>query len=646
MNFFGLCYSNVFFLVILLGSAPLYTNAQATPINLARSCEGGPACQTYMANLSPESATNYPPGNGNDGATNLFVNSEGTGPLLWWRVDLQYTVVITSLKYTARTSCCQDQAANAVIVAGDDGGSPLAPGNAPCAGPIPLSSLSSAPNTWQSPDTLAGCKGRYVFVYKNYTAADPVLAFTELEVYGACPAGTYYANGVCTKCSAGTQSLAVGATSVGTCASCPAGKTSTAGSAHCYPLIIPTGTPVFRIGSSFEYYAEFRSTTSVTLTVNAATTFQALVVGGGGSGGHREGAGGGAGAMIYVPSIELQPGSYVITAGAGGAAKPAGQSSAGVTWWSRGNPGGDTIITKNGATILLAKGGGYGAGGGTDSGGPGGSVGGSKYLGCNLFNPYNTENEPDGVFGNRGGCPCLTYTAMEQNSGAGGGGAGSAGGNSSCVIGNTRGGDGGAPLISTISGSSNVYAAGGGGGGWKTMAGVGAGGGTSVYNTYYTPGGRGARGYNAAYGNYIAPSDGLAGTGSGGGGGGFDDDMNSLTGAGGTGIVVLRWAAQAQPCVEGTFSNDGLPPCTQCPANTYSSSPGATSCTSCPYGTFTSGTGATAESACTRPAPVNGACEANYWLDGPSNKCMRCAPQLRSPSGSSTVSACVCDSGK
>lgn len=49
---------------------------------------------------------------------------------------------------------------------------------------------------------------------------------------------------------------------------------------------------------------------------------------------------------------------------------------------------------------------------------------------------------------------------------------------------------------------------------------------------------------------------------------------------------------------------------------------------------------------CSPPAPVNGACGANYWLNSASNQCVRCTGGSVSPPGSTQASNCVCPAGK
>lgn len=49
---------------------------------------------------------------------------------------------------------------------------------------------------------------------------------------------------------------------------------------------------------------------------------------------------------------------------------------------------------------------------------------------------------------------------------------------------------------------------------------------------------------------------------------------------------------------------------------------------------------------CSPPAPVNGACEANHWLNSTSNQCVRCTGGSISPPGSTQASNCVCPAGQ
>ena len=231
------------------------------------------------------------------------------------------------------------------------------------------------------------------------------------------------------------------------------------------------------------------------------TSVQALIVGGGGSGSiGGGGGGGGAGGLIYSSSIQVTPGvTYPIVVGQGGA---------GVT----GGPDINGTAGQNSSFAnLIAVGGGQGARNGFagQNGGSGGGGYGGGSVGSGTYGQGNS--------GGTGVTDSATYT-----NGGGGGGAGS---NGLAAIA-TQGGQGGAGLAFTISGTSTYYAGGGAGGcqksgGTAQVGGVGGGG-----------------------GNQGAPnSNGLPGTqNTGGGGGGASYTSASVSsGAGGSGIVILRW---------------------------------------------------------------------------------------------------------
>tara|TARA_R110002020_G_scaffold89010_1_gene217871 strand:+ start:61 stop:3345 length:3285 start_codon:yes stop_codon:yes gene_type:complete len=249
---------------------------------------------------------------------------------------------------------------------------------------------------------------------------------------------------------------------------------------------------------SGEQFYKHVFTSNGTLTVTQAGMMEYLVVGGGGSGGSSQnaaGGGGGAGAFrtgtIYVPA-----GSYSITVGAGGA--QSGTSG-------QGNDGAASVfhtITSSGG-----GGGGYGANNGRASQGLGNGSGGGAGYGYNGADGGDYGND-----GGDGGGGSTKYGA------GGGGGASAAGANGST----TAGGNGGAGTASTITGSSVTYAGGGGG---STAYGGTAG---------TASGGGGAGG--------AENSTGTAGTANTGGGGGGAGGVNANAGgAGGSGIVVIRY---------------------------------------------------------------------------------------------------------
>jgi hypothetical protein len=227
-----------------------------------------------------------------------------------------------------------------------------------------------------------------------------------------------------------------------------------------------------------------------------------LIVGGGGSGGTWHPGGGGAGGLLTATGLSLTGGNeYTVTVGAGGAA---------VTT-SNGNNGGDSILSGTGISTLTAGGGGAGCKADT-AGGAGratnGNGGGGGYYGVS-GGAGNGAGFAGGV--GTGGSP--------QYGGGGGGGAGAAGVDGTSAMSGTAG-DGGVGVANDIiETGTDVYYAGGGGGNARTNSALcGAGG----------NGGGGA-------GHVSTAIAGTANTGGGGGG-----VHSGTSGAGGSGIVILR----------------------------------------------------------------------------------------------------------
>jgi len=254
-------------------------------------------------------------------------------------------------------------------------------------------------------------------------------------------------------------------------------------------------------------------TVSGTFTLPVAPTggIDYLVIAGGGGGGSAFSGGGGAGGYrnsfnsetsggggSSETALALSSGSYTVTVGAAGAAG---------TSQGSGGAGGNSVF----ATITSVGGGG-GAGAGIDIDGVvGGSGGGGS--GDNRSGQVagdGTSNQGfDGGIGD--------YDGNANNAG-GGGGAGTVG-----VAGDaTDAGTGGNGLASTITGASVTRGGGGGGGAFAAGGGVAANGGS----------GGGGNGSSSGVG-----AAGSANTG--GGGGGSKTGTNG--GAGGTGVVIIRY---------------------------------------------------------------------------------------------------------
>ena len=243
---------------------------------------------------------------------------------------------------------------------------------------------------------------------------------------------------------------------------------------------IPTNDDPVALGTPQTYNAEY------------------LVIAGGASGGLGNAGGGGAGGLLtnYGGSaITLSPGTtYTVTVGAGGGARTSSNA---------GSDGSDSVLSGTGISTITAIGGGGGGLSDNVAGRDGGSGGGSRTTGGS-----GTPGQGNDGGGASDGPP--------QYGAGGGGGAGAVGGQGS---GNAAG-NGGNGLSNSITGSAVTYAGGGGGSADINNAAAGSGG--------TGGGGNGTR-------------DGTAGDGTnglGGGGGGVGPGTES--GAGGSGVVILR----------------------------------------------------------------------------------------------------------
>lgn len=265
----------------------------------------------------------------------------------------------------------------------------------------------------------------------------------------------------------------------------------------------PTGGTIYFSGG----YRYHKFTTSGTLSVPSgfSATAQVLVVAGGGGGGYDVGGGGGAGGLVYG-TTSISAGSYTATVGAGGAESNniAGGASA-------NQPGANSSFTGITTAVGGGLGGYYASNAGT--GGSGGGGGGDSGSGAS-----GTSGQ-----GNAGGNGIST-----QYSAGGGGGAGAAGQTQSTSIGGA-GGAGSSTYSTwasaTSSGDSGYYAGGGGGGG--TTGGAG---------------GVGGGGAGQTRGTASPATSGTANTGGGGGGTGGWSASGPASGAGGSGIVIVRYA--------------------------------------------------------------------------------------------------------
>ena len=274
---------------------------------------------------------------------------------------------------------------------------------------------------------------------------------------------------------------------------------------------------------------------------------QFLIVAGGGSGGGATigSGGGGAGGFRALTASEIPLSTnYTVTIGAGGAAQTSNAS---------GNQGNNSSIVGTGInqTSLGGGFGGRGQQGGTEyndaaDGGSGGGAG----MGNN-----NNQSAGSGSSGqgNNGGTTIKVSGGNPNGVGAGGGGASAVGSNGTGSSNNYNGGDGGAGAKwfegSAPDSLDGPYAGGGGGGCAGYVGAVFGNGGTGG-------GGRGARWSNQTGSEVNDPSV-AADVNSGGGGGGAFYTGSQAGSAGGSGIVIIRYQADAQIGTGGTVSSSG-----------------------------------------------------------------------------------------
>ena len=269
-------------------------------------------------------------------------------------------------------------------------------------------------------------------------------------------------------------------------------------------------------------------TSSGTFSVpSGVSSVQVLVVAGGGSGGASIGGGGGAGGLVYHATYGVTPGgTESVTVGDGGAGKDTPTPGSPST----GNNGQNSQFG-----TLVAIGGG---GGGSRRCGPyqgsdgasGGSGGGASstdnspnYGGGPATQPGSPGSPAGQGYGNPGGNGRVRF----PHGSGGGGGAGASAGSADNPTGESNGGAGKAYTIAD--GTSSVYYAGGGAGvtdhssGTIPQSGGQGGGGATQYN--------------------VINGDGTANRGGGGGAGSFPPTSpNNTSGAGGKGVVIVRWA--------------------------------------------------------------------------------------------------------
>lgn len=278
------------------------------------------------------------------------------------------------------------------------------------------------------------------------------------------------------------------------------GITSAAGSVPGTFGVDATGGDV-TISGGYKYHV-FRS--SGQLTVAQPGWAEVLVVGGGG-GGAEWGGGGGAGGF-RLSSLLVQPGPTSVIVGAGAPT-------------TNGYGVFPASASDSSLGTFAALGGGR-AGPSNNGGGAGGSGGGASLFG-------GTGGAGTSGQGNAGGNTSTTGAG-------GGGGAGAAGGN---AVGTTSGSGGAGSAAASVWGAATdtgVLS-----GGLRYFA--GGGGGSGSAQDGYTRGLGGVGGGGDGQNGATAGTAGTANTGGGGGGGGRQSGITYAGGAGGSGIVIVRY---------------------------------------------------------------------------------------------------------
>jgi hypothetical protein len=336
---------------------------------------------------------------------------------------------------------------------------------------------------------------------------------------------------------------------------------SATGGTHEFTIASPTSP------TGYHKYHVFTSTGILTTTAPSsdAIDLSSLLVAGGGSGGKASpgtgGGGGGAGGLISRTgqTLLLPGGTYIITIGAGAAAVVSGLQTPG----TQGTPSKISPPSPTASTFLEAIGGGYGNNPNDPStintpAGPGGSGGGYGGNPLRLGGGLGTPGQ-----GYPGG-NTSPYTFFGTG---GGGGAGSVGGTAQAPFNgpptytnhpNGNGGNGlpnstfSSPFLSgyvptipptslSAIGPTGLYAGGGGGGGYTLVP---------NFVTYSGEGGPGGGGKGGQASQPITPlpsidsESGQQNTGGGGGGACISTPQGS-SGAGGSGVFMIRYAVTA-----------------------------------------------------------------------------------------------------
>ena len=303
----------------------------------------------------------------------------------------------------------------------------------------------------------------------------------------------------------------------------PMGATSTGGT------ITTSGS--YRIHT---FVTGSQSGNTFTFTADGSGPIEYLIVAGGGGGGAWVGGGGGAGGLRYGTTTVPGEGNYSVVVGGGGKGAYNTGGYANLPGSNSAANGGDSSVFE-----IASAGGGRGGSWSADINpvtGTAGANGGGSGGGSGSCCPRGPGNQPETSPSQ--GNPGASVTAGNGLSGVasfqfdgyqtgGGGGAGAGATNQ----------NGGAGLYNSISGSSVGYAGGGGAGAHNPNDNGSASANSSNNNGASAFGG--SHGYAAN--DSVTPPILGNGRGGGGGGGGRNGSQPSYGGAGGSGIVVIRY---------------------------------------------------------------------------------------------------------
>jgi hypothetical protein len=402
--------------------------------------------------------------------------------------------------------------------------------NAICTGSTSTLSNTTTGGSWSSNNASVATVNA-AGVVSGVTAGTATISYTNkcggistvTVTVNALPAATISAGGSTSFCSGGSVTLTASAGSSylwSTGAITQAITTSTAGS---YSVTVTNALSCS--AASAATVVSVNSFPVVSQISTGVTAVDYLIAAGGGGGAS---GGGGGGGVLSGTNLSISANQSIsITVGAGGSAGVGGALAG-----SRSTSGGNSVFAS-----FTAIGGGGGGGNGSQLPLAGGSGGGGGFDRPDITPAAGTTGQ-----GNAGG----RTNFGGYGAGAGGGGAGTAGSDAPVLH---IGGNGGNGISSAISGAAAFYGGGGGGGiNDNNNATTPNGGGT---------GGSGGGGNGSSLGfTCCAFFNGTSGTPATGGGGGGTDPESSVAGAGGSGIVIIRYSG-IPSATGGTITQSG-----------------------------------------------------------------------------------------